>query len=402
MANNTTKLIDTLRGGLAGRFSNIEVVNRNPVTGAREGHQGVLSVVFRAYDQASRQDVALKFFDPDFGGLGLPYRMQLFEREARLLERFQGKRGLLQLSHPLSEMEISATEGGQSVTLTCVYFAMEWLDGDIEEYFARQDTYDALLKLALFRRIVLGVFRLHRERIVHRDIKYDNIRDVETRDRERFIVPIDLGTAIDLDSEPDGQPSDYSLPVGARAFAPLEAWVGLSSFRGLATAADVYALGCLLHDLFNLDYYFVRLLEDPGFRNCRATCEARLSQLHLDKLPGQDALREYHQVLRLTKHQVLLPSIYSDDTTVPSAAREQLNRLLLRLTDVDYAEREYDVNRILRMLDSAIRNLSHALMEEHKRRVRIQRRLLRERKVQEKQARLDLYLAEQDSGGTLC
>ena len=401
MANNTTKLIETLRGGLSG-FSNIEVVNRNPITGAREGHQGVLSVVFRAYDQASQRDVALKFFDPDFGGLRLPYRMQLFEREARLLERFQGKRGLLQLSLPLSEMDISATEGGQSVTLTCVYFAMEWLDGDIEEYFARQDAYDALVKLALFRRIVLGVFRMHRERIVHRDIKYDNMRDIETSDRERFVVPIDLGTAIDLDSEPDGQPSDYSLPVGARAFAPLEAWVGLADLRSLGTSGDVYALGCLLHDLFNLDYYMVRLLEDPGFRNCWGACQARVSQLHLDKMSGKDVLREYHHVLRLTKHQVVLPTIYSDDTTVPNTGREQLNRLLQRLTDVDYAERECNVNRILHTLDSATRSLNHAIMEKHTRRVRRQRRQLRAQKMQAKQARLELYLAEQDPGGMQC
>ena len=402
MASNTMKLIETLRGGLCGRFSNIQVANRDPTTGSREGYQGALSVVFRAYDRISGQDVALKFFDPDFGGLRLPYRMRLFEREAKLLTRCQGKRGLLQLIHPLSETQISATEGGQSVTLTCVYFAMEWLDGDIEEYFARQDTYDALVKLALFRRILLGVFRLHRAHIAHRDIKYDNLRDVETKDQKRAIVPIDLGTAIHLDSHAAGEASDYSLPVGARAFAPLEAWVGLPSVRILAEAADIYALGCLLHDLFNLDYLVVRLLEDPGFQSCRAACEARMLQLQLDRVSEQDALREYDDVLRQTKHQVSLPSIFSDDTTVPNAAREQLNRLLHCLSDVDYANRERDANKLLRILDSARRSLSNALMEEHKRQARRQRHRLRERKVQARQARLDLYLNKQNPKRIFC
>ena len=82
------------------------------------------------------------------------------------------------------------------------------------------------------------------------------------------MVPIDLGTAIDLASSPIGAASDYDHPVGASGFSPLEAQVGLANLRGLAKATDVYALGCLLHDLFNLDFHFMRLWNDPGFLSC--------------------------------------------------------------------------------------------------------------------------------------
>ena len=398
MPNNTSNLIETLRQGLCGRFSNVRVVNHDPVTGLRRNpNQGVFSVVFRAHDEHAHQDVALKFFDPDYQGIGLPYRMNLFEREARLLERLRGKRGLLQLAHPLSEMQISASEGSQSVTLTCVYFAMEWLDGDIEEYFLRQPDYDALVKIALFRQIVLGVFRLHREQIAHRDLKADNLKQVDGANGSTVVVPIDLGTAIDLASSPIGAASDYDHPVGASGFSPLEAQVGLANLRGLAKATDVYALGCLLHDLFNLDFHFMRLWNDPGFLSCHGACKAHLSKMRLER-PRASVLSEYRRVLGLTKHQVTLPSIDSDDAWVPDAAREPLNRLLLRLTDVDYSNREYDLDKILRLLDIAANNLKQVLMQDHRRRIRNQRRTQRERKLQGRQARLELYLQQRASG----
>ena len=284
------------------------------------------------------------------------------------------------------------------MTLTCVYFAMEWLDGDIETYFIRQDEYDALVKIALFRGIVLGVFRLHREQIAHRDIKYDNLRQITAMGERVTVVPIDLGTAIDLASAPIGTPSDYDHPVGASAFSPLEAHLGLGHLRDLAKATDTYALGCLLHDLFNLDYHFMRLWNDPGFLSCHGACKAHLSKLRIGHPRGNE-LSEYRRVLGLTKHQVTLPSIDSDDACVPDAAREQLNRLLARLTDVDYSKRESDLNKILRTLDTAANSLGQVLMQEHRRRIRDHRRTQREQKIRNRQARLDQFERAQGQSG---
>ena len=161
LGNNTRILIETLHRepSLDGRYTNIRVINRDPRTGDRKTkHQGALSIVFHAVDSRTDRPVALKFFDPDFHGFGARYRMDLFERECKLLERLVNKPRCLQLVQPLSELRVSDPDasGGRSATIDCGYCVLEWLDGDITEYFLRQDEYDALIKLALFRQIVLG------------------------------------------------------------------------------------------------------------------------------------------------------------------------------------------------------------------------------------------------------
>ena len=397
MGNNTKTLIDTLQNAesLDGRFCRIEVMNRDPDTGMRKSeHQGSLSVVFRAHDLHSGNDVVLKFFDPDYQGFGARYRMNLFEREADLLSRFVERPRFLQLVKPLCEIEISVSQAdGNSIAVSCGYFAMEWLDGDITEYFLRQQDYDALVKLSLFRQIVLGVFALHGASVAHRDIKYDNLRHV-TRSGREMVIPIDLGTAIDLTSNPITTPSEYQNPVGASAFAPIESQLGLAGIRKIAIRADTYALGCLLHDLFNIDYFFVRLLHDPGFLSCFGACKAHMTAV-LSRNPDEDRiLVELAHILDLTRNQVTLPQIDGNGTSVPNAARDQLNRLLHNLTDVHYGRRESNVDRILRMIDSATRSLKNELLDHHRRRQRRIRRERRARRLYRQKARLEGVVAE--------
>ena len=281
LGDNARILIETLHRepSLDRRYVNIRVINRDPRTGDRKRHhQGALSVVFHAIDSQTGRPVALKFFDPDFQGFSARYRMDLFDRECKLLERLENKPRCLQLVQPLSELRlpVPGASRGRSMTIDCGYCVLEWLDGDITEYFLRQNEHDALVKLALFRQTVLGVFALHREDIAHRDIKHDNLRRTRRMNRE-MVIPIDLGTAVDLLSDPIGEFRDYDDPVGAPAFSPIEAHGGLSSIRTLAAYTDIYALGCLLHDLFNVDLYAVRLAKDPGFNNCYMACRAHIN-----------------------------------------------------------------------------------------------------------------------------
>ena len=401
LGGNTRILIETLRRGppLDERYANIRVVNRDPRTGDRhrQVHQGTLSVVFHATDSRTGRPVALKFFDPDFQGFGARYRMDLFVRECKLLERLVDKPRCLQLVQPLSELRLpgSGASDGRSATIECGYCVLEWLDGDITEYFLRQDVHDALVKLALFRQAVLGVFALHREGIAHRDIKYDNLRRTHRLDRE-MVVPIDLGTAVDLSSDPIGDFQDYADPVGAWAFSPLEAHAGLGSIRTLATRTDVYALGCLLHDLFNVELYALRLVKDPGFNNCYMACRAHMEAVRLRTANPEDLVREWDDVMTRTKGQITLPPIDSAVTTVPPAIRDQLNALLHRLTDADYRNREHRQDRIVRAMDGAAKALENRFTTERRQAIRSERRRRREHRARRRQERLDFYLKKKE------
>ena len=394
MAPNTRVLIDTLHrvASLDDRYTSIRVVNRDPHTGERGRRQGSLSVVFRAIDSHTGAPVAIKFHDPDKLGFGSEYRMLQFKRECQLLLRLIDKQRCLQLVKAFTQISIPVPSAsrGQSTTLTCGYCVLEWLDGDITQYFDNQEAYDALVKLALFRQAVLGVFALHRNGIAHRDIKSDNLRLAQRGDQDA-IVPIDLGAALDLLSDPIGGSRDYREPVGADLFAPLEAYCGLAGVRKLAPFADIYALGCLLHDLFNAEYYVMRLANDPGFAQCQSVCRAYMASVTSTNPDDAALVNEWDTIIRKTKHQVSLPPINSSDTSVPPGIRDQLSQLLNRLTDVDYQNRESRLDKILRSLDSCSHVLENRLAAIQDQFKREERRRRREVATKHKQERLDFY-----------
>jgi serine/threonine protein kinase len=388
MSDNRSQLIQTIQALplLDGRYENIKCVNFDPVAVAK---RGCFSIVFRAHDVLENRDVALKFFDIDPSNLVRIYRRQAFEREHQLLQELQSRDRCLQLTAGRSVFNLSGTgPGGAGLTIPCEYFAVEWIDDQVDEYFERQQDFSAIDKLNLFNEIVLAVQALHRQNVFHRDLKPDNLRSYQ-KNSKRVVVAIDLGTAA-LCSSAAIQP-DYVHPVGAPAYSPLEAFCHLAGERDVAFCADHYALGCMLYQLFNFDLFARAYLNrNPHYHFVLAAME------HL--LRGaptvEEKVRRWRQHIGSNSSGLSCPPIDGVGSSLPKGVAPLLNPLLVALTMPDFSKRTKDLDRVRRTIWSAIRSLENE--QDYQRRLKAMRdrRKRREEKARQRDERLNRLITE--------
>lgn len=345
-------------------------------------------------DEVTSGPVALKFFDPDLQFMANPYREEAFYRECELLTKVKGRERYLQLVKPLTEFPLSITTESNTLRIPCRYFATEWLGQKINMPFAYPGRTDALARLALFRELLLAVGALHRLEIFHRDLKPDNF-GVADRPEGRRVVAIDFGTAFSIDSPQLGTAGIYDRQVGAIGYAPLEAQCGLSSVRTLGRHCDMYALGCLLFELFSDDYFYINMLNSSGYMACRGACEAHMIAVR-GRSDNEDRwIAEWGQIIARTKRQVITPELSSECHPVPASIVDILNRLVQCLTSVDYRDRCIDLTLIVRLVDSACRVLQNAAADAHARAAKAQRRQAHAEKLIRRQERVEEYLRRQ-------
>jgi serine/threonine protein kinase len=303
---------------LDGRYTQVKCVNYTPGT---QDKKGVFSLVFKAYDASEDSSVALKFFDPEM--MAITYRAVAFEREPEILKPLIGKRRCLQLVQP---MQIHTWNYDPTLPLPVKYFAMKWLDGEVEEVFQQQELYDPVDKLRLFLDITSAIQAIHRLGLFHRDIKPDNLR-FYTKMGRRIVVLIDMGTAARLDTQPIMP--DYQQPVGALFYNAPEACCGLAGHREVAGFTDFYALGCLLYELFNPDLFGAVMTRNPGYGPVLAACS-------IDLLARQQADRTqaWDTIARRFRHAVPPPPLDSTGTSVPPRGHNSLDGVASQLSQV--------------------------------------------------------------------
>ena len=334
---------------LDGRFTDLKLVNFDSVNDLQ---RGCFSLVFRASDNSTGQVVALKFFDP--AAAMDSYRLDCFHREFELLNSLRKAEGCLQLMSGLTKYQLTVPAPlGPAISFPCEYFAVDWIDDEIDHYFLSQHLYGAVEKLKLFRDLVSAVHALHRQRVFHRDLKPDNLRQ-RTINRLRSVVPIDLGTAARADA-PNLQAS-YARPAGAPAYAAPEARCGLGGDRLVARYTDYYAMGCMLFELFNFDLYCV------AHQLLNSTAPVLLAALNSSLDPHADTERRRMQwcstMDRMSKAFVAVP-IDGPGSDVPRGIAPLLNGLVRSLTHVDYRLRPTDLHWVQRKLTSCIRVLEN-------------------------------------------
>jgi eukaryotic-like serine/threonine-protein kinase len=166
------------------------------------------------------QRVAIKLMRPDM---------------APLLARFQVERQIVaRLDHPgiAHLIDGAITADGRP------YMVMELVEGVSLAEWGADRGHTLEQRLALFSEICAAVAHAHRNLVVHRDIKPANVR-VTAEGRPKLL---DFGIARLLDG-PAGEPT-RELRLTPGYAAPEQFGAG-----PVTTAADVYALGLLLHEL---------------------------------------------------------------------------------------------------------------------------------------------------------
>ena len=346
---NSLLLVNALesQAEVDGRYSGLKCVNIDSLTGTT---RGCFSLVFRAFDKVDQRPVALKFFDLDPSNIFANYRFDAFQREHTILQSLLGVRRCLQVASSFSTYKLQLTNpAGTLFEMPCPYFAVEWLDEDVDMYFQQQDTIDTLEKLRLYHDIVLAVEALHSKHVYHRDLKMDNLRAAYER-LARLIVAIDLGTAARLES-PNLQPDYDSGSVGASGYAPAEARCGFAGERKIARCTDMYALGCILFELFNRSYFFRELQSlNPNY-------QAVLMLMSIAARSGRtptDRLQAWQNALRIHGQGVTPVSILASGHSVPLSISTLLDDLVRAMTKFDYRQRPVSLEYVRRRIQSAI------------------------------------------------
>lgn len=360
LSPNSQYLVNTLEALplLDGRFEKIKLVNFNSFKNEK---RGCFSLVFSAHDILADVPVALKFYDIHPNLINDDYRRACFRREHEILQVVMNKKRCLQLASALSTYSLVVPiSPGLNGALPCEYFAVEWIEDDIDDYFFLQENIESINKLYLFNELTLAVEALHRNEIFHRDLKQDNFRQYQEA-LKRVVVAIDLGTAARYDSGKIQQ--DYQHQVGASGYAAPEAIYGLAGHRKLAPYTDCYALGCLLYELFNRDYF----IREWQRLNPRGHSIQSLMGLELQgKTNDSDKFNAWR--LALGKFSSGFEPVRIDGlgNTVPQGIASILNEVLRSLTHVNFSNRPINLEWVRVRIWSAIRALQNEKLYQRK------------------------------------
>ena len=213
-------LIGHLRTALAGKY-----------TVERELGHGGMATVYLAQDPAGNP-VALKLLNPE---LASTVGADRFRREIRVAARLQHPNILGVLDSGVAPVPL----GGSTVDF--LWFTMPYVQGqNVWERFEKEGAAAAPEVVRIGRAVADALDYAHREGVVHRDIKPDNI----LIEGDRVLVA-DFGVARAV-SEVAEKLTATGMVVGTPTYMSPEQASGEREIDG---RTDIFALGCVLYEL---------------------------------------------------------------------------------------------------------------------------------------------------------
>jgi serine/threonine protein kinase len=223
---------------LGGRFEKIQRIDT-------DGGGGQFSLVLQALDRQTKRQVALKFFDPR--KRTDTYRWESFKREIKLLPMFGGKADILQCVCPITEFkEPFQNPLGIVLDIEFAFYAVELAVCDVNAAIIDK-RWTPMKKLEYFRAMCRAVQRIHRELVVHRDLKPGNFLIMA----DGTLRLSDFGAARVLSGSTPALVPIYGGPPGDLGYASPEMVAALHDVDPkFAFKGDIYALGAILFELF--------------------------------------------------------------------------------------------------------------------------------------------------------
>lgn len=309
---------------------------------------GNFSLVFKAKDiHNKRRWVALKFFDPL--KYGNSYRLKCFHRESDILKDLCGQRNILPLIQEKTDLNLTLeTKEGLSFPLHLMFYSSELGRFNITNYIYNQKT-DYLTNILFFREICKSVQRIHKNKIMHRDLKPGNFLVYN----KKQVCLSDFGTA--RYSRPKGTPirNHYIAPVGdIRYTAPELLFGGLHFSDRHSFCADIYSLGAILFELFAKT-----ILSDCIFKEDKI--DDILVDFHI--IPESNRVEVFDDFIGGFSKDRELPSIREYDANIPKDLVHEVDMLYRSLACLDYRRRQSDFQRIFHRI-----NICEKVIKYHK------------------------------------
>jgi serine/threonine protein kinase len=184
------------------------------------------------------------------------------------------------------------------------------------------------ISLTHFREVCKGVQRLHNLRYCHRDLKPDNFLISPRTLQPQEVWLSDLGTARSLSEDAERFLPSYDFPVGDLRYAPVELWCGLGNYSEMFYAADIFALGATLFEMFTQS-----ILTESVFDR-----EILGNLLHFFQSLTERKDR-FDKMLKGITARWQLPDIQDFAPDLPQYITDRINRLYKQLAHLDYRAR---------------------------------------------------------------